>query len=160
MRHRADLRQRLKHADLVVRGHHATSTVVSVTAPRSASRSTRPSSSTGETGDAPAVGFEPLARVEHGLVLDGGPYGVVARRGAGLRAPLIARLFDSVAPLVKVDLAGASRRGARPLPRALRHRLLRSQPERVMPAGRGFPNTSVKYGSIASTTRGSTGVVE
>ena len=79
-----------------------TSTVLSVIAARSSSRSTKPSRVDAEQRDAPALALEPLARVEHGLVLgrDGDDV-IAAVAAARARAPLIARLFDSVAPLVK-----------------------------------------------------------
>ena len=69
-------------------------------------------------------------------------------------------VVDSVAPEVQHDLLAARRRSARRPARA------RSRPpprpsSRTRGCGwRALPNSSVKYGSIASSTRGSTGVVE
>jgi len=72
--------------------------------------------------------------------------------------PLIARLLLSVAPLVKTIS-----RGEQPMPSAISSRdwstaALASCPKLwlVLPA---LPKRWVKYGSIASSTRGSTGVV-
>ena len=80
-------------------------------------------------------------------------------RSAVDATPLSARLFDSVAPLVKMISRGdgVDQRGD------LRARA--SRPRRARPSRRraaccaGLPNRSVKNGSIASRTRGSTGVV-
>src|SRR4051812_41057064 len=73
--------------------------------------------------------------------------------------PLIARLSDSVAPLVNtISLALAPMRSATCL-RAFSTASSASQPNGWLRLA-GCPNFSVKYGSIASTTRGSHGVVD
>ncbi len=73
-------------------------------------------------------------------------------------APLIARLSDSVAPLVKtISFAFAPMRSATCL-RALSTASSASHPNGWLRLA-AFPKCCVKYGSIASTTRGSTGVV-
>jgi hypothetical protein len=72
--------------------------------------------------------------------------------------PLIARLFDSVAPLVKMtSLALAPIRSATCL-RAFSTASSASQPNEWLRLA-ALPNCWVKNGSIASSTRGSTGVV-
>ncbi len=72
--------------------------------------------------------------------------------------PLIARLLLSVAPLVKtISLRSAPSRSAT-WRRAVSTPSSASQPKAWLRLP-GLPNFSVKYGSIASTTRGSQGVV-
>ena len=72
--------------------------------------------------------------------------------------PLSARLFDSVAPLVKtISFAVAPISSATCL-RAFSTASSASQPKLWLRLA-ALPNMSVKYGSIASNTRGSTGVV-
>ena len=72
--------------------------------------------------------------------------------------PLIARLLDSVAPLVKTISLGVAL-----ISRAICARAFSTASSAVQPNAwlrlAALPNFSVKYGSIASTTRGSTGVV-
>ncbi len=71
----------------------------------------------------------------------------------------MARLLDSVAPLVKTislavaPISAATSRRARSTASCARH-------PHACVLDAGLPKTSVKYGIIASTTRGSTGVVE
>ncbi len=73
-------------------------------------------------------------------------------------APLIARLSDSVAPLVKtISFALAPMRSATCL-RPCSTASSASQPYLWLRLA-ALPKRSVKYGSIASRTRGSTGVV-
>ncbi len=73
-------------------------------------------------------------------------------------APLIARLSDSVAPLVKtISLAVAPIRSATCL-RATSTASSACHPNEWLRLA-ALPKRSVKYGSIASSTRGSTGVV-
>ena len=55
---------------------------------------------TGNQGRLPALSRQPLNWVEDGPVLGDGGYQVFAAACPGTRAPLIARLFDSVAPEV------------------------------------------------------------
>ena len=72
--------------------------------------------------------------------------------------PLMARLLDSVAPLVKTISFGLA-----PIRSAICLRALSTASSASHPNGwlrlAALPKCSVKYGSIASTTRGSTGVV-
>ncbi len=72
--------------------------------------------------------------------------------------PLIARLSDSVAPLVNTISFGLA-----PMRSAICLRAFSTASSASHPNGwlrlAAFPKCSVKYGSIASTTRGSTGVV-
>ena len=131
--------------------------VLSVIAARTASGSTRPSLSDRQVGDLEALALEALAGVEHRLVL-------------GLRG-------DDVVALLLVELGGALDREVVRLGRArgpddLLARRRRSAPRPARAPGRppsrrssrtrgcGSPrcrSPRVKYGSIASSTRGSTG---
>jgi hypothetical protein len=84
----------------------------------------------------------------------------MCRLEAGVFAaiPWIARLFDSVAPLVKTIS-----RAVAPISEATSRRACSTpswafQPHWCMDEA-GLPKASVKYGSITSTTRRSTGVV-
>ncbi len=108
---------------------------------------------------AEALGLEAAARVEDGAVLDRGDDDVRRpSRAARARRAEDARLSASVAPDVKtISFAFAPTRSATCLARLLDGGRAR-QPEDVAP-GRGVPEPSVKYGRIASKTRGSTGVV-
>ncbi len=72
--------------------------------------------------------------------------------------PLIARLSDSVAPLVKTTSLGFAPMRAASCLRPVSTASSASQPNAWFRLA-AFPNFSVKYGSIASTTRGSAGVV-
>ena len=69
-----------------------------------------------------------------------------------------ARLFDSVAPEVKTISSGSAPMKAATRPRASSSVSVASSPTPCSEAG--LPNRSVKYGSIASTTRGSTGLAD
>ncbi len=73
-------------------------------------------------------------------------------------APLMARLSDSVAPLVKTIS-----RAVAPISPAICLRAASTASSACQPNEwfrlAAFPKRSVKYGSIASRTRGSTGVV-
>src|ERR1700716_1844284 len=75
-------------------------------------------------------------------------------------APLRARLIDSVPPEVKTSSFGSRA----PISVAILPRAASTAPSASHPNGwlrlAGCPNFSVKYGSIASTTRGSHGVVD
>ena len=73
-------------------------------------------------------------------------------------APLIARLLLSVDPEVKMISLGSAPISAATCSRAMSTPSSASQPYRWLRLP-GFPNLVVKYGSIASTTRGSHGVV-
>src|SRR5262245_61745502 len=74
--------------------------------------------------------------------------------------PLRARLMDSVPPEVKtISLGSRAPISAATSARALSTALSASQPNGWLRLA-GWPNFSVKYGSIASSTRGSTGVVD
>ena len=72
--------------------------------------------------------------------------------------PLMAKLFDSVAPLVKMISRACALISAATWRRAVSTASMAFQPNEWL-ADAGLPNTSVKYGSIACNTRGSTGVV-
>ena len=72
--------------------------------------------------------------------------------------PLIARLSVSVAPLVKTISFGVGADQLRDLLARLLDRFLGLPAERWLRLA-ALPKCSVKYGSIASSTRGSTGVV-
>jgi hypothetical protein len=72
---------------------------------------------------------------------------------------LIARLFDSVAPLVKtISFAEAPTSAGHLLAAPLDGGFSASHPKRWLRLA-ALPNCRVKNGSIASSTRGSTGVV-
>src|SRR5262249_6537059 len=74
--------------------------------------------------------------------------------------PLIARLIDSVPPDVKISSLGARAPMIFAIcSRARSTAFSASQPNEWFRLA-GWPNFSVKYGIIASTTRGSTGVVD
>ena len=79
-------------------------------------------------------------------------------RAAAVTAPFSARLFDSVAPLVK-----QTSRGSAPIRPATCRRAASAASRAAQPNAwcrlAALPNRSVKYGAIASTTRGSAGVV-
>ena len=81
-----------------------------------------------------------------------------ASSGARATAPAIARLFDSVAPLVKTMSRGRAPISAATWPRACSTASRAAQPKGCC-ALDALPKRSVKYGSIAATTRGSHGVV-
>ena len=83
-----------------------TRTVRSVSASATASAETRPYSSQANDRDLPALARQPFDRVEDGLVLGGGRHQMVAPPQRCLRSPLMARLFDSVAPEVKMISRG------------------------------------------------------
>ena len=80
------------------------------------------------------------------------------RRVDAWATPLMARLFDSVAPEVKTISRACAPRAAATCSRARSTASLASQPKRCEMLA-ALPYSSVKYGSIASTTRGSVGVV-
>ena len=96
------LRQRVEHADFVVCRHRADEQRIAREPPHAGVRDRsalldRRRDTSPEIRRARARG-----RVEDGAVLGGNRDDVAAaRRGAPPRCPLIARLFDSVAPLVK-----------------------------------------------------------
>ena len=83
---------------------------------------------------------------------------IAAVAAAHARAPLIARLFDSVAPLVKTISPAVAPISAATSRRAASTASCAFQPYACWRLA-GLPKCSVKYGSIASSTRGSTGVV-
>ena len=74
--------------------------------------------------------------------------------------PLSARLMDSVPPEVNTISLGSRA----PISAASSSRARSTAPSASQPKGwlrlAGWPNFSVKYGIIASRTRGSTGVVD
>lgn len=72
---------------------------------------------------------------------------------------MIARLSDSVAPDVKMTSPGLQPRSPATWARACSTPSSASQPKLWLREA-AFPNFSVKYGSIAARTSGSTGVVE
>jgi hypothetical protein len=72
--------------------------------------------------------------------------------------PLIARLFDSLAPLVKTISPADAPMSAATCSRPRSIAFCASQPYACWRLA-ALPNRSVKYGSIDSRTRGSTGVV-
>ena len=80
-------------------------------------------------------------------------------RGASERAaPRIARLSDSVAPDVKTISSGCAPTSAATCARPSATACAASWPNTCCRLD-GLPNCSVKYGSIAESTCGSTGVV-
>ena len=107
VRDRADLGERLHDADLVVRGHHADERrVVGVTAALSASRSITPVAADRHDRHAPALLAQPAARLRAPTCARSPTRRCAAGRiRRGRTRPAMARLFDSVAPLVKYDLA-------------------------------------------------------
>jgi hypothetical protein len=72
--------------------------------------------------------------------------------------PLIARLFDSVAPLVKMISFGLAPIRSATCLRAVSTASSAAQPKAWLRLA-ALPKSCVKYGVIASSTRGSTGVV-
>jgi hypothetical protein len=98
-------------------------------------------------------------------VLDRGDDDVALRRGRGQRdagaacsTPLSAKLFDSVAPLVKTISRAVAPRSAATSRRACSTASCAFHPHWCIDEA-GLPKHSVKYGSIRSITRRSTGVV-
>ena len=86
-----------------------------------------PSAIDAEPRDPPAVALEPLERIEHGLVLGRHRDDVIAALAAARRAaPLIARLFDSVAPLVKTISPAVAPMSAATVPAGLVDGLVRA----------------------------------
>jgi hypothetical protein len=111
-----------------------------------------------QVGDAVAVLLEPLAGVDDRLVLGDRGDDVVALLAVHLGDALDRQVVDSVAPLVKtISFALAPIRSATCL-RAFSTASSASQPNGWLRLA-ALPKCSVKYGSIASTTRGSHGVV-
>ena len=161
VRDRADLGERLHHADLVVGGHHADERRVGVT-----SAAERLEIDDGRRGR-PArrvtrqpCALEPLRRLRAPTCARS-PTRRCAAAPARPRAratPLMARLLDSVAPLVKTISRAVAPMSAATSRRAALDGLLRLPSPRVR-RRRRVAEVSVKYGSIASSTRGSTGVV-
>ena len=159
LRDRADLRDRLQHADLVVGGHDRDedrlvgdrrAQLVEADAAVLLHR---------QVGDARALLLELLARVDHRLVLGDARDDVVAL--------LAVHLGDALDREV-VRLGGAAREDdlLRVGADQLGHLLARASrpppppPSRTRGCGsRRCRSAAVKYGSIASSTRGSTGVV-
>ena len=70
----------------------------------------------------------------------------------------MANAFDSVAPLVNTISRAVAPMSAATCRRDVSTASCAFQPNAWL-ADEGLPNTSVKYGSIACNTRGSTGVV-
>ncbi len=129
-----------------------------VIAARSASRSTRPPVSTPST-----VTSSPCCRnCRQTSRTDLCSVATVTiwspRDRSASTAPLSARLLDSVAPLVKVISPAVALMSAATCARARSVASRASQPNACCLLW-GLPNRSVKNGSIASRTRGSTGVV-
>ena len=133
--------------------------VLSVIAARMASGSTRAFFIDVEVGHLEALALEALAAVEHGLVL-------------GLASDdVVALLFVEVGHTLESEVVTLGRAGgeddllAAPGADELRDGaarffdLLLDAPTKWMVALAALPKCSVKYGSMASTTRGSTGVV-
>lgn len=79
-------------------------------------------------------------------------------RLARLAYPMRARLFDSVAPDVKMTSSGCAPMNAATPARPSSNTAVARSPTVCSEAG--LPKRSVKYGSIASTTRGSTGFAD
>src|SRR5947207_3819025 len=134
--------------------------VLSVTALRTVSTSTRPSGCTGTYATSKPCRSSRLhtsspARCSITVVTMWLPFSRYISA-----TPLMARLMDSVPPDVKTS-SFASRA---PIRRASCARASSTAASASQPNGwlrlAGWPNFSVKYGSIASTTRGSTGVVD
>src|SRR5262245_6509998 len=134
--------------------------VLSVSAARIASTSTSPSGRTGT-----CVTSKPwrssrrqtsrLARCSMAVVTMWLPF---SRYISAI--PLIARLIDSVPPEVKISSFGSRAPMSFAIwSRARSTAFSASQPNEWLRLA-GWPNFSVKYGIIASTTRGSTGVVD
>ena len=135
-----------------------TSAVRSLTALASASRST-PVAVDGQTSCRRQPCFETPGSLEHGLVLDGRDDHVPAPPGGRRCQPHDAKLFDSGrAPLVKMISRGAAPMSAATSRRAASTASCARQPHWWLDEA-GLPNVSVKYGSMTSSTRGSTGVV-
>ena len=136
LRDRADRGERLQHADLVVRGHDRDEDrAIGVIAARSSSRSMKPSESTPSTRD-----VEP-SRSSRGQESSTDLCSVATvtmwsprSRSALGTAPLIARLFDSLAPLVNTISDGAGADERRDLRARRVDRLLRFPAVGVLPA--------------------------
>ena len=107
----------------------------SVIGRRSSSRSTMPSGRHAQDRQLPALRLEPAARVEHRLVLGCDRDDVIAASRLACAAPLIARLFDSVAPLVKTISPADALMSAAILRSRGVDRFLRFPAERVLARG-------------------------
>ena len=157
---RRDLGHRLDHADFVVDPHDGDHGGMLTPAPGRARRGPRPRSR-------PPAGSPPAAQVADGvgrredrLVLDGGHGGAHGspRSRAASAAPRMPRLSASVPPEVKITWFGSAPTAAATSRRAC------SRPARAVRPNRwpleGFPKAElVRYGSMASSTSGRTGVV-
>ena len=109
--------------------------------------------------DLEALALQRAAGLEHRRVLDRGGDDVPAARGRPpAPAPRTARLFDSVAPEVNTMSSGRAPISAATCARASSTAACASWPKACCRL-EGLPNFSVKYGSIAASTAGSTGVV-
>ena len=148
----ADLGERLQDADLVVGGHHRDEHGLVGDRLAQLVEADEAVAVDAEPRDAPALALEPLERIEHRLVLGCDVTHVIAAVAAGVRRALDGEVVRLGRAAGEDDLARrrADERGdlgARAL-----DRFLRLPAERVL-AARGLPNSSVKYGSIASRTR-------
>src|SRR5437867_4445655 len=134
--------------------------VLSVSACRIASTSTRPSGRTGtyvtsKPCRSRRLQTSRLARCSMAVVTMWLPFSRYISA-----TPLIARLIDSVPPEVKITSLGSrAPMSFASCSRARSTAFSASQPKEWFRLA-GWPNFSVKYGIIASTTRGSTGVVD
>src|SRR6185369_2846636 len=134
--------------------------VLSVSAWRIASSSTRPSGRTGtyvtsKPWRSRRLQTSRLARCSIAVVTMWLPFSRYISA-----TPFIARLIDSVPPEVKTSSLGSRAPMIFPIcSRARSTAFSASQPNEWLRLA-GWPNFSVKYGIIASTTRGSTGVVD
>ncbi len=112
----------------------------------------------GQVGDFVAVLFQALAGVEHGLVLGHLRDDVVALLAVHLRDALDRQVVRFGGAAGEDDLLRRGVDQAGDLRARVFHRFFGRPAEGVVAAG-GVAELLVKYGSIASTTRGSTGVV-
>ena len=151
----ADLGDRVDRADLVVGGHDrdqhgSIGDGVGDGVGRNPSMLVA-----GNDGDLPAFAGQPFDRVENGLVLGGGRDEMVAAPGRRKRDSLDGQVVRFGGPRGEDDFSWILRRGrAATCSRARSTASLASQPKRcdVLAA---LPYSSVKYGNMASTTRGS-----
>ena len=132
--------------------------VSGVIAARSSSRSMKPSRSTPSHVTRQPSLFSRLNESSTDLCSVTTEIRWLPRSRSDCAVPLIARLFDSVAPLVKQISFEPAPMSSATCSRAASTAFCASQPYACCLLA-ALPKRSVKYGSIASSARGSTGVV-
>ena len=155
---RANLRNRLQDPDLVVGRHDGDENRLIRDGSTKLLQVETSVRTDRQVCDARALALEIPASVDDRAVLGQARDDVISFGPICLCDALMARLFDSVAPLVKtISFALAPMRPAT-WARAFSTASFEVQPNEWLRLA-ALPNFFVKYGSIASSTRGSTGVV-